>query len=103
MPKSGPTQEELLVEIQATLDELKALFVLANQDKLEKEKERLLPEGSVKKAIYDLCDATRGTAEIAQEIERYPTYPGSYLTRMRREGLIRTVEKDGKIVHEQIF
>ena len=78
-------------------------MTLIYQDKLEEIKKRLLPEGSIKKKIYDLCDGTRSAAEIAQEIGKSIPYVNSYLSILRREGLIRKVVKGDKIVHEQII
>ena len=95
--------EKLLKEIRSTLDEIRAIFVLSNQDKLEEMKKRLLKEGSVKEKIYSLCDGTKTTTEIAQTIGKDSPYVNSYLSILRREGFIRSVEKEGKQVHEQIF
>jgi len=95
--------EKLLKEIKHILNEIRAVFVLANQDKLEEMKKRLVREGSVKEKIYSLCDGTRTTTEIAQAIGKDNSYVNSYLSILRREGLIRYVEKEGKQVHEQIF
>ena len=90
-------------KIHSALDELRSLFILANQDRLEAEKERLLPQGSIKKAIYSLCDGTNTASEIAEAIGKDNPYVNSYLSILRREGLIRKTEKNGKIAHEQIF
>jgi DNA-binding transcriptional ArsR family regulator len=101
MPEQS--EKELLKEILRVLQEEKALYVLANQEKLSQVKQLLLKEGTVKLQIYDLCDGTRTTLDITQAIKKSPEYVGSYISTLRREGLIRTVEKDGKQVHEQIF
>lgn len=97
------TTDDLLRNIQKSLDEIKAILTLANQEKLEQAKRSLLKEGSVKLQIYDLCDGTKTTKSIAGTIQKNSSYVRSYLSILRREGLIRTVEKEGNVVHEQIF
>ena len=92
-----------LANIERTLDDLKALFILLNEEKLEVVKKSLLKEGSVKLQVYNLCDGTRTTKQIADAIQKSTDYVSSYLSILRREGLIRTVEKDGVQVHEQVF
>lgn len=89
--------------MQRTLEEIKAVLTLANQDKLAEVKKSLLKEGSVKLQVYNLCDGTKTTQDVAQALQKSTDYVNSYLSILRREGLIRTVEKDGKQVHEQIF
>lgn len=96
-------EKELLGKIQKTLEEIKAILTLTNQDKLSDVKKTLLKEGSVKLQVYTLCDGTKTTQEIAQAIQKSVEYVNSYLSILRREGLIRTIEKEGKQVHEQVF
>ena len=97
------TTDDLLRNIQRLLDEIKAILTLVNREKLEQTKKILLKEGSVKLQIYNLCDGTRTTKDIAENIKKDSSYVHSYLSILRREGLIRTVEKEGNVVHEQIF
>lgn len=94
---------ELLLNMQKALDEIRSLFILANQEKLKEEKKDLLPENSIKRKIYNLCDGARDTSEIAKGIGKSTNYVNSYLSILRRDGLIRSIEKDGKLFHEQIF
>lgn len=97
------SEKELLLRVHRTLEEIKAILTLANQDKLAEVKKSMLKEGSVKLQIYDLCDGTRTTHDIAQAIQKSLEYVNSYLSILRREGFIHTIEKDGKQVHEQVF
>jgi len=97
------TEKDLLKKIQRTLEEIKAVLTLTNQDKLAEVKKSLLKEGSVKLQVYNLCDGTKTTQDVAQALQKSTDYVNSYLSILRREGLIRTVEKDGRQVHEQIF
>jgi hypothetical protein len=101
MPEES--EKDLLKKIQRTLDEIKAVLTLTNQDKLADVKKSLLKEGSVKLQVYNLCDGTKTTQDVAQALQKSTDYVNSYLSILRREGLIRTVEKDGKQIHEQIF
>lgn len=97
------TTDDLLRNIQRSLDEIKAILTLVNREKLEQTKKLLLKERSVKLQIYNLCDGAKTTKEIAEAIQKDLGYVHSYLSILRREGLIRTVEKEGKQVHEQVF
>ena len=97
------TTDDLLRNIQRSLDEIKAILTLVNREKLEQTKKLLLKEGSVKLQVYNLCDGTKTTRDIAETIQKDSSYVHSYLSILRREGLIRTVEKEGNVVHEQIF
>lgn len=101
MPEES--EKELLKEIQRTLEEFRALYMLAHQDKLGAAKKSLLKEGTVKTQIYNLCDEPKTTQDLSQAIQKSTDYVNSYLSILRREGLLRTVEKDRKQVHEQIF
>jgi len=97
------SETKILESMRRTLEEIKALLVLSNQEKLQEVKKDLLKEGSVKLQIYEMCDGTRTTKDIAAVLQKDVSYVSSYLTILRREGLVRTMEREGKQVHEQIF
>lgn len=97
------SEKEILQRVQKSLEEIKAILTLSNQDKLNEVKKRLLKEGSVKLQVYEFCDGTKTTRDIAQALQKSTDYVNSYLSILRREGLIRTVGKDGNQLHEQIF
>jgi hypothetical protein len=101
MPEKS--EKEILDSMRQTLEEIKAILLLTNQEKLNEVKKDLLKEGSVKLQIYGFCDGTRTIKDIATAIQKDAGYVSSYLTILHREGLVRTVEKEGKQVHEQIF
>jgi hypothetical protein len=101
MPEEDQTQ--LMKRMQRTLDDIKSILVLSNQDKLIEPKKEPLKEGSIKEKVYELCDGTRTVQDIAAAIQKSTDYVSSYSTILRREGLIRTAERDGKQVQEQIF
>jgi len=101
MPEES--EKEILNSIRRALEEIKAILIITNQDKLEETKKQLLKEGSIKQQIYNLCDGIKTTKDIASAIQKDPGYVASYLTILRREGFIRSVEKEGTQVHEQNF
>jgi predicted transcriptional regulator len=97
------SEKDILLKMQKSLDEIKAILTIANQDRLNEIKRSLLKEGSIKMQVYNLCDGTKTTEEIAQALQKSNDYVNSYLSILRREGLIRSYEKGSKQVHEQIF
>jgi DNA-binding transcriptional ArsR family regulator len=101
MPEKS--EKEILNSIWRALEEIKAVLVLSNQEKLTEVKKGLLKEGSIKLQIYNLCDGTKTIQEIAQSIQKSTDYVSSYLSILRREGLVRITDKEGKQIHEQIF
>lgn len=94
---------ETVKSIQSTVEDIRAIITLAFQDRLTERKKELLKEGSKKKAVYELCDGTRSKHDIAHALRKSTDYVSSYLTILRREGLIHTLEKEGKQVYEQVF
>lgn len=94
--------DDLLRSIRGTLDDMKAILTLTNHEKLESVKQVLLPEGSIKLQVYELCDG-KSTSDIANAIKKSNDYVNSYLSILRREGLVKTVVKGGNQVHEQRF
>ncbi len=97
------TEKDMLRKIHGTLTDVRAILVLANEDKLAQAKKRLLPENSVKLQVYNLCDGTKTTQEIASTMQKPEANIRSFLSILRNEGLVKTLERDGKQVHEQIF
>lgn len=96
-------QTQILIDIRRALEEIKAILTLVHQGDLDRAKKVLLKEGSVKQKVYDLCDGTRTTKDLAESIGKDVSYVSSYLTILRREGLVRTIDKEGKQIHEQVF
>lgn len=94
--------EEKLSKIQDLLEDIRAILMLSNNKLIQEAKQQLLKEGSEQKKIYDLCDG-KTTQEIADSMQKSLEYVNSNLSMLRRKGLIKTVEKDGKKVHEQRF
>jgi len=94
---------DTLEKIHDTLEEIRSLIILVNQDKLERIKENLVKPGTIKQQIYDMCDETKTIEEMAQSLDKGGGYVRSYLSWLRREGLVRNVVKDGRQVYQQIF
>jgi hypothetical protein len=101
MPEES--EKDILKRMDRTLGEIRSILAITNQDKVAQAKKGLLKEGSMKLQVYDLCDGTKTTKDIADALQKSTDYVFSYLSILRREGLIRTFEKDGNQVHEQIF
>lgn len=95
--------EQLLKEIRDTLEEMRSILILANQENLEKAKKRLLPKGSVKEKVYDLCDGSKTSSDVAQALGKDSSYVRSYLSILRKDGLIRTTKNEGQTTYEQII
>jgi predicted transcriptional regulator len=100
---SEASEKEMLIRIHQSLEEIKAILTLVNGDKLSEVKKIRLKDGSTKLQVYNLCDGAKNTQEIATALQKSTDYVNSYLSILRREGLIRTVERDGKQFHEQLF
>lgn len=94
--------DKILQNIQDTLDDIKAILLLTNNSKLQESKKELLKERSEQQRICELCDG-KTTQEIATSLQKSVEYVNSNLTLLRRKGLIKTVERDEKKVHEQRF
>lgn len=94
--------EEKLSSIQDLLEDIRAMLILSNTEKIHEAKKQLLKEGSEQKKIYDLCEG-KTTQEIATTLQKSLEYVNSNLSLLRRKGLIKTVEKDGKKIQEQRF
>lgn len=94
--------EEGLQKLQDTLEDIKAILLLTRTTEIEEAKKKLLKEGSEEKKIYDMCDGKTNEDLIAATGKTAP-YVRSVISTLRQKGLIRTVERDGKKVHEQRF
>ena len=97
------TERDLLKKMHGTLTEIRAILALANEDKLTQAKKRLLPENSMKLQVYNMCDGTKTSQDIANAIQRPEPSICAAIGNLRNEGLVRSFERDGKQVHEQIF
>lgn len=95
--------EDIFNEMKSLLEDIKALLLITNQDKLEETKRKILKEGSIESHVYELCDGENTTPDIANEIQKSPAYTRAVLSSLRRKGLVKTVERDDKKVHEQRY
>ncbi|MGH9877822.1 MAG: hypothetical protein ACRD5H_09305, partial [Nitrososphaerales archaeon] len=69
---------------------------------IEDAKKKLLKQGSEQAKIYDLCDG-KTTLEIATSINKSADYVNANISQLRRKGLVKTVDREGKKLHEQRF
>ena len=94
--------EDKLSNIQDLLEDIKGLLLLSNQEKIEEVKSKLLKPGSIEESIYKLCDGIN-TTDIMTSIQKDQKYTNTMLGILRRKGLIKTIEKNGIKIHEQLF
>lgn len=95
--------EDKLSNIQNLLEDIKGLLLIANQDKIEAIKTKLIKPNSTEESIYNLCDGTNTTKDIASKINKSVEYTGAVVSTLRQKGLVKTIEKDGKKINEQRF
>lgn len=94
--------DKILSDILDTLEDIRAVLLLTNDSKIQETKKEQLKEGSEQFKVYKLCDG-RTTEEIAKALQKSVDYVHANLSRLRRKGLIKTIEKNGKTTHEQRF
>lgn len=95
--------DEKLNDIKNLLEDIKSIMVLTNQNQIEDAKKKLLKPGSIEETVYKLCDGVNTTAEISTSIQKDNKYTLTVLGTLRQKGLIKTIEKGDKKVHEQRF
>lgn len=94
--------EKSLNKMQETLEDIKAILLLTRSTEIEEVKKKVLREGSEEKKIYDLCDG-KSTEDLIAITGKTAGNIRGVLSTLRQKGLIKTVEKDDKKVHEQRF
>ena len=97
------TEKDILKNIRTLLEDTKGLILVVNQDKLDEMKKKLLKAGSIESQVYELCDGTNTAQAIATKIQKTSEYAGAVISNLRRKGLVRTVDRGGNRVYEQIF
>jgi hypothetical protein len=95
--------DEKLDDIKNLLEDLKSIMMLTNQEKIEDAKKKLLKSDSIEETVYKLCDGVNTTVEISTAIQKDSKYTLTVLGKLRQKGLIKTIEKNGKKIHEQRF
>jgi transcription initiation factor IIE alpha subunit len=95
--------EDILNEIKETLDDIKAILLLVNQDAIATAKKNLLKESSVEKQVYDLCNGDNTTEDISNTIKKSKEYTRAVLSTLRQKGLVKTIQKDDKKIPEQVM
>lgn len=91
-----------LNEVLEILDDIRAILLLTNSAAIDEAKKRLLKEGSEERKVYDLCDG-KTTDEIVATTGKAAGNIRGVLTNLRHKGLIKTIDKGDKKVHEQRF
>jgi len=94
--------DETMKQVLEALEDIKAILLLTSNSSIEEAKKRLLKEGSEQAKIYDLCDG-KTTQEIATAIGKSGDYVSANISKLKNKGLVKTVDREGKKVHEQRF
>jgi len=66
----------------------------------EKMKKNILKKGSFEERIYNLCE-NNSTSEIAKKIGKSVEYTGSFISRLKKKGLIKTIIRKNKKIHQK--
>jgi hypothetical protein len=91
-----------LKAIREAIDDLKGLFILANQEKLEEVKDKLLKVGSAEEQVYQLCDGNNTVQDIITLTKKSAGNIRATLSTLRRKGLIR-LKLGSTDIYEQRF
>lgn len=97
MPEDDATQ------LRDILDDIRAILLLTNQDKIDETKKKLLRSGSVEEIVYKMCEDGITNEEIATRLQKDAKNVRAVVSNLKQKGLIKTVEREGKKVHEQRF
>jgi len=95
--------DQTLNEIKDLLEDIKGLMLLVNQETLEKNIKQIVQSGSVEEQVYKLCDGKRTIKDISTKIQKSESNVSGVLSTLRKKGLIKTLQKDEKIVHAKRF
>jgi DNA-binding transcriptional ArsR family regulator len=94
--------DDTLKNMQDTLEDIRALLLLTRNSAIEEAKKKILKDGSEEKKIYELCDG-KTTEELVAITGKTAGNVRAALSTLRQKGLIKTVERDAKKLHEQRF
>ena len=95
--------EDELTNIKNLLEDIKGLLLLANQDKIEEIKRNTIRSGSVEETVYNLCQDESTNENLASQIKKDVPYVRAVISSLRQKGLIKTITKNGKKVHERRY
>jgi len=95
--------DDTMKQVLEALEDIKAILLLTGNSSIEEAKKKLLKDGSEERKIYDLCREGRTNEELAAAAGKDAAYVRSVISTLRQKGLVKTVERDGKKVHEQRF
>lgn len=88
--------------ILETLEDIKAILLIAHGASIEEVKKELRQGGSEQARIYELCEG-KTTEEIMALTGKAQEYVNTNVRRLRNKGLVKTALRKGKLVHEQRF
>ena len=92
-----------LTEVKPVLEDIKALLLDANQERLEAVKSDLLKPGSIESQVYELCDGENTIQDISTRMQKSTDYVSAVISSLRRKRLVRTQSRGDKKVVVQVF
>lgn len=95
--------DEGLDEVKSVLEDIKALLLVANQERLEAVKSDLLKQGSIESQVYELCDGENTIQDISTRMQKSTDYVSAVISNLRRKRLVRTQSRGDKKVIVQVF
>ncbi len=97
------SESNTLTDIKGTLDDIKAILLLINQDKIADLKRNLIKEGSIELQVYELCNGESTTEDIGNILKKSPANMRAVISSLRQKGLVKTVAIEGKKIHQQVI
>ena len=94
--------DDKLDRVLEKLEDIEAILLLSNVSQIQEAKRDLLKDGSEQSKIYELCQG-RTAEEITQLSGKKQDYVNTNIRRLREKGLVRSVTRKGKLIHEQRF
>jgi len=94
--------EDKLEEIKDILLDIRSILLVSNAKEIKDFKDKFMKEKSDQVKIYTHCKGLTNE-EIAKKVNKTKEIVNTNLARLREKGLIKSIQKNNKIIHEQIL
>lgn len=94
--------EDKLEEIKDILLDIRSILLVSNAKEIKDFKDKFMKEKSDQVKIYTHCKGLTNE-EIAKKVKKSKMIVNTNLARLREKGLIKSIQKNNKIIHEQII
>jgi len=94
--------EDKLEEIKDILLDIRSILLVTNAKELKDFKDKFMKEKSDQVKIYTYCKGLTNE-EIAKKVNKSKEIVNTNLARLREKGLVKSIQKNDKIIHEQII